>query len=319
MGSAQFGTIVRVTIGVMKLPSPALVVAMIALFVALGGVAGAATTMITTQMIRDNSVTRAKIAINSINSAKIEDGSIQSKDLSGNIRGQKGVAGPKGETGEVGPRGTAGATGDSGETGSPGQAGTNGTNGTSGTNGTNGIDGRTLLNGNGAPSPSTGTNGDYYIDNAAHAIYGPKAAGIWGSATMLVGPTGPSDIVVGSNVFDGNFSGTERLSEITLSQGSWLVVAYGTLGGNVDRNEAMSFSCELRNPGGSVVSDHPARASSTIGIGVWAAPVSLVQPIVIGEPGIFSLVCDFNRNYAGVVYADYPNLYATKTATLTVP
>lgn len=70
----------------MKLPSPAMIVALIALFVALGGVAGAATTMITTQMIQDNAVTRGKIAINSINSAKIEDGSIQSKDLAGSIR-----------------------------------------------------------------------------------------------------------------------------------------------------------------------------------------------------------------------------------------
>jgi len=102
---------------VVKLPSPALIVAAAALFIALGGVAGAATTMITTKMLQDNSVTRAKIAVNSINSSKIEDGSIQSKDLSGNIRGERGPAGAKGANGDTGARGPAGAQGEAGTSG----------------------------------------------------------------------------------------------------------------------------------------------------------------------------------------------------------
>jgi hypothetical protein len=112
-----------------------MIVAVIALFVALGGVAGAAATIVTTQMLQDNSVTRAKIAVNAVNSAKIEDGSIQSKDLSGNIRGQRGVAGPKGIPG------ARGATGPIGETGAPGPRGATGANGTNGVDGTNGISG----------------------------------------------------------------------------------------------------------------------------------------------------------------------------------
>lgn len=47
-----------------------------------------------------------------------------------------------------------------------------------------------LLNGAGAPAAGLGNNGDFYIDTTAHAIYGPKTAGAWGSATSLVGPAG---------------------------------------------------------------------------------------------------------------------------------
>lgn len=60
--------------------------------------------------------------------------------------------------------------------------------------GTNGANGNTVLSGSGAPSSGLGVNGDYYIDTTAHAIYGPKTAGAWGSATSLIGPGGtPSD------------------------------------------------------------------------------------------------------------------------------
>ena len=60
-----------------------------------------------------------------------------------------------------------------------------------GTNGTNGTNGKTVLNGSGAPSNSTGSEGDFYIDTTANRIYGPKGATTWpASSTSLVGPTG---------------------------------------------------------------------------------------------------------------------------------
>ena len=123
----------------MKLPSPAMIVSLIALFLALGGVAGAATTMITTKMLQNNSVTRAKIAINAVNSAKIEDGSIQSKDLAGDIRGERGVPGAKGDTGETGARGPAGATEATGPTGPTGATGLTGPAGPTGAPGPSAI------------------------------------------------------------------------------------------------------------------------------------------------------------------------------------
>ena len=98
----------------MKIPSPAIVISIVALIAAVSGVAGAASgSLITTKMLADNSVTRAKIAPNSINSAKIEDGSIQSNDLARAI-GDQGPAGPPGAAGAQGPAGATGATGASG-------------------------------------------------------------------------------------------------------------------------------------------------------------------------------------------------------------
>lgn len=57
-------------------------------------------------------------------------------------------------------------------------------------NSTAGADGKTVLNGTGAPTGSTGTDGDFYIDTNVPEIYGPKSGGNWGSPTSLVGPQG---------------------------------------------------------------------------------------------------------------------------------
>lgn len=109
--------------------------------------------------------------------------------------GGVGPAGPPGATGATGPAGPTGATGSTGPTGATGPtgptgpAGSNGTNGSNGADGADGADGKTVLNGSGAPG-GVGVDGDFYIDTAAVAIYGPKTGGAWGSSTSLVGPTG---------------------------------------------------------------------------------------------------------------------------------
>ncbi|MBS1936433.1 MAG: tail fiber domain-containing protein [Bacteroidetes bacterium] len=40
------------------------------------------------------------------------------------------------------------------------------------------------------PAAGTGTNGDFYINTATNMLFGPKAAGAWGTGTSLVGPPG---------------------------------------------------------------------------------------------------------------------------------
>jgi hypothetical protein len=83
----------------MKLPSPAMVVALIALFVALGG-----TSYAVTQLPR-----------NSVGTAQIKDRSILASDIkSSEIRKLKG---PAGSSGPAGPTGPTGATGPAGPTG----------------------------------------------------------------------------------------------------------------------------------------------------------------------------------------------------------
>lgn len=47
--------------------------------------------------------------------------------------------------------------------------------------------------GAGAPSSGLGANGDFYLNTTNGDIYGPKAAGAWGSVVFnITGPTGAS-------------------------------------------------------------------------------------------------------------------------------
>jgi len=68
-----------------------------------------------------------------------------------------------------------------------GTLGTPGPTGATGATGADGTDGSTILSGSGAPVDNvTGSDGDFYIDTAAHTIYGPRTAGAWGVGTSLV-------------------------------------------------------------------------------------------------------------------------------------
>lgn len=53
-----------------------------------------------------------------------------------------------------------------------------------------GANGKTIINGGGAPSNGQGTVGDFYIDTTNKLLYGPKVTGGWGSGASLVGPAG---------------------------------------------------------------------------------------------------------------------------------
>lgn len=80
----------------------------------------------------------------------------------GSPSGLKGDKGDKGEKGDVGPRG---ARGD---------------------------DGKTILHAVSMPGQTLGKDGDIYIDEYNHLLYGPKSGGDWGSPISLVGPRGPA-------------------------------------------------------------------------------------------------------------------------------
>jgi len=106
-------------------PSPAFGLALIALFVALGGTGIAAVTAIPnnsvgTAQLRNDSVTRGKIAHQTITSALIQPGSLLAKDFAA---GQL-PAGPKGDKGETGATGSQGPQGERGLQGPAGVIGT---------------------------------------------------------------------------------------------------------------------------------------------------------------------------------------------------
>lgn len=106
-------------------PSPALVVAIVALVVAMTGTATAAKTLIsTTSQIRNGAVT----------SADVRDRSLQQRDLAPALqrsiaaqgRAVVGGRGPAGAPGEAGPAGTPGVTGAKGDRGPAGPRGERG-------------------------------------------------------------------------------------------------------------------------------------------------------------------------------------------------
>jgi hypothetical protein len=105
-------------------PSPALVVAGTALFLALGGGAYAAATS-----IPDGSVTHSKLANNSVWNNNIKKGAVHMDTLSQGVQNKINKPGPRGATGPKGPTGPKGATGPKGSTGGTGSTGPSGMNG----------------------------------------------------------------------------------------------------------------------------------------------------------------------------------------------
>ena len=93
-----------------RTPSPALVISLIALFVALGGTAYAATTL------PKNSVGTRQLKSNAVNSSKVKNHSLLAADFR---PGQL----PRGKTGAQGPAGPQGAQGQAGPQGNPGVSG----------------------------------------------------------------------------------------------------------------------------------------------------------------------------------------------------
>ena len=104
----------------LRRPSPAMGVALLALFVALGGTSYAVTSLpagsVGTNQLQDNAVTRGTIAHESITSVLIRNGSLMASDFApGQI--PVGPAGPVGASGATGPQGPKGDKGDTGATG----------------------------------------------------------------------------------------------------------------------------------------------------------------------------------------------------------
>jgi len=113
-------------IGRVRHPSPAMIVAIIALSVALTGGSHAAVTK-----LKRNSVGSAQLRPNAVSSNKVKDGSLLAKDfkagqLPAGPKGDAGAAGPAGPAGPQGPQGEQGPTGPQGATGPKGATGATG-------------------------------------------------------------------------------------------------------------------------------------------------------------------------------------------------
>jgi hypothetical protein len=111
----------------LRRPSPALVVACVALLVALTGSGYAAV------VLPRNSVGTIQLRNGAVTSPKVKDGALGLVDFAPSQRAQlQGAAGSQGPAGAKGDRGDKGDKGDKGEKGDKGSSGTPGTPGLSG-------------------------------------------------------------------------------------------------------------------------------------------------------------------------------------------
>jgi hypothetical protein len=218
----------------------------LALFVAVGGTSYAATSL------PDGSVGTRQLKDGAVTAAKVRNHSLLARDFaSGQLL--------------VGPRGAAGAHGLPGATGaqgSPGATGAQGPKGDKGDTGVPGAAGKTVLNGPGAPDPTVGSDGDFYINTSANTIYGPKSTGSWGGPTSLVGPSGTTNrsIHVGTAMIAAGANGT---ATVTCPSGSTATGGGFSQTGGLDIQQSLptndgtqSWEIDAHNPtgiGGEIV------------------------------------------------------------------
>jgi hypothetical protein len=109
------------------------VISTICLFILLGGVSWAATSLpknsVGSPQIRNGQVRSQDVRNNSLTSADIRESTLRLPQGPRGAKGERGIQGMTGPTGPVGPTGSDGATGPSGATGPTGQAGTTGATG----------------------------------------------------------------------------------------------------------------------------------------------------------------------------------------------
>jgi len=140
----------------LRLPSPAMVVASIALAIALSGVGYAAV------VLPRNSVGTAQLKANAVNSAKVKNGALKAADFGA---GQL-PAGPQGAQGPAGPAGQTGAQGLQGPQGPQGPQGLQGPQGPPGSD----VAFQAALNAHRAPT-STDHDNRYFTEAESDARY----------------------------------------------------------------------------------------------------------------------------------------------------
>jgi len=187
-----------------RLPSPAIVVALVALFVAMSGSAVAATTLLVhTGNIANGAVTGSKIANGAVGMNKLARTVLVALARSGEPRGT--VSGAEGPAGSQGPQGA------------PGQDGQNGQNGQNGRDGRDGlnpavpvVDVPTISHSSGQnPDPGSGDPGDggWYF----------SGDGTGGSAALTNGELELDGPGIDSNTWQGGIGIAKAFNNVLLS------------------------------------------------------------------------------------------------------
>lgn len=191
---------------------------------------------------------------------------------------------------------TATLVGAPGAAGPPGADGADGSDGMDGADGVDGVDGRTVLNGSGAPGGDTGVDGDFYIDTSAAAIYGPKTAGVWGSGTSLIGPTGATG-ATGAIGATGATGPTGRVPSVQAVTSSTTVTP--TFSDDLVKVTAQAAALFFANPTGTAipglgmvlrVKDNGTARAITYDTQYRAVGVTLPTTTVIGKTTYIAMI-----------------------------
>lgn len=209
------------------------VVAVIALFIALGGASYAAVNL------PKNSVGTKQIKKNAVNSKKVKNRSLLAMDFK---RGQL-------PGGAVGPTGPAGSAGSAGQTGSAGPAGQDGATGEDGATGTEGATG---LQGPFGPQGPTGFTG---VAGETGPTGDTGAAGIAGTSSAAVMSAHTQSYLTGYFAISGVTSTTAATKGDVVSISPAVPVTARNLAVRVPDNfsPGSSFNVQLQDDGVSVL------------------------------------------------------------------
>jgi hypothetical protein len=247
-------------------PLPWIVLAVAALFVALGGTAIAANSLIHAWNIAPGAVT----------SKALKNGAVEPGDLSARTRvllhADSGTTGPRGETGSAGTPGTNGPNGANGANGPNGVDGTNGTdgsNGVAGTNGTNGLNGANGVNG---ADGADGTNG---VDGVDGTDGTDGVDGIDGTITPLSAKQGLTPLPTASP--------PTTVVELAVPAGNYVVLAKTQLS---HTGAGDSIDCTLK-AGGATIDQIAMKTLPALA----AIPVPLQAVTMTASPSQLSVEC----------------------------
>lgn len=177
-----------------------------------------------------------------------------------------------------------------------------------------GPSGLNVLSGSGAPSGGTGVDGEFYIRTSDWTIYGPKAAGAWGSPTALIGANGTN----GTNGIGVPAGGT-ALQVLRKINGTDYNTEWANPAGGGDAlvaNPLSQFATTTSAQLAGVMSDETGSASG--GLLMFNNGPTMIAPI-LNTPASGTLTNCIGLPYAGLTAAAIDELSSSALAMNTIP
>ncbi len=186
----------------------------------------------------------------------------------------------------------------------------------------------------GAPAAETGNNGDMYINTTTDDVYGPKAAGAWGSIVANIkGATGPAPTLAGTSSTSTTIPTPPSSKTFTtqagmsLSAGQFLVISSNANPANYMHCQITSYSgtslvVNVLDVGGSgtftdwnISLSGPRGAS---GAGTFSGPGSSTQHNLMGFADASGSVGEDSGIPASSVLAQIPTIQSSATYSAAV-